>query len=207
MILGITGGVGAGKSTVLAYLAQSYGAKVLELDRVAEKLQQPGGACYEDMLRLLRPYAAAAGREEDILLEDGKFDRKAVAALVFGDKKLLEQLNGIIHPAVREYVTDRVRSASPQELTVIESALLLDEERYDEMCDEIWYIYAPEEVRRERLRKSRGYSDDKITSIMNSQKSDAFFREHCEFIVDTSSNDVEIMYRQIDKGLSLHGIL
>ena len=207
MILGITGGVGAGKSTVLAYLAQNYGAKVLELDRVAEELQQPGGACYEDMLRLLRPYAAAAGREEDILLEDGKFDRKAVAALVFGDKKLLEQLNGIIHPAVREYVTDCVRSASPQELTVIESALLLDEERYDEMCDEIWYIYAPEEVRRERLRKSRGYSDDKITNIMNSQKSDAFFREHCEFIVDTSSNDVEIMYRQIDKGLSLHGIL
>lgn len=206
MILGITGGVGAGKSTVLAYLAKKYGARILELDRVAEMLQRPGGACYENMLKLLRAYAASSGREEDILLEDGSFDRSAVASLVFGDRKLLGQLNGIIHPAVREYVEAQIRNVSPQELTVIEAALLL-EERYDEICDEIWYIYASEEARRERLKKSRGYTDDKITGIMNSQKSDAYFREHCAFVVDNSSDDVENTFKQIDKGLSLHGIL
>ena len=206
MVLGITGGVGAGKSTVLSYLERRYGARLLELDRVAEQLQKPGGACYEDMLRLLRPHAGAAGREISLLLEDGSFNRGAVASLVFSDRELLEKLNGIIHPAVRKYVEELLARVSPRELTVIEAALLL-EERYDEICDEIWYIYASEDARRKRLRESRGYTDEKITGIMNSQKSDAYFREHCAFVIDNSSDDMENTFKQIDKGLSLHGIL
>ncbi len=206
MILGITGGVGAGKTTVLTYLAQRYGARILELDRVAEKLQKPGAACYEDMLKLLRTYTETAGMKGQLLQKDGSFDRSAVAALVFADRALLEKLNGIIHPAVRRYVAEQVKNSAPGELTVIEAALLL-EERYDEICDEIWYIYASEEVRRERLKNSRGYTDEKITGILKNQKSDAYFREHCAFVVDNSSDDVENTFRQIDKGLSLHGIL
>ena len=89
---------------------------------------------------------------------------------------------------------------------VIEAALLL-EEHYDQICDEIWYVYTQESVRRQRLQESRGYSDEKITQMMKTQLPDAYFREHCQFVVDNSSDNVENTYEQIDEGLRKHGIL
>ncbi|HBA63793.1 MAG TPA: dephospho-CoA kinase, partial [Lachnospiraceae bacterium] len=65
-------------------------------------------------------------------------------------------------------------------------AALLIEDKYDEICDELWYIYAGEEIRRERLKKSRGYSDEKIDSIFASQLSEEVFRSHCDVIIDNS---------------------
>jgi dephospho-CoA kinase len=205
MILGITGGVGAGKTTVLTYLAQRYGARILELDRVAEKLQKPGAACYEDMLKLLRTYTETAGMKGQLLQKDGSFDRSAVAALVFADRALLEKLNGIIHPAVRRYVAEQVKNSAPGELTVIEAALLL-EERYDEICDEIWYIYADEDTRRRRLKSSRGYSDERITSMIQSQRSDDSFRALCALAIDNSSENVQNTFWQLDRALALRDI-
>ncbi len=204
MILGITGGVGAGKTTVLTYLAQRYGARILELDRVAEKLQKPGAACYEDMLKLLRTYTETAGMKGQLLQKDGSFDRSAVAALVFADRALLEKLNGIIHPAVRRYVAEQVKNSAPGELTVIEAALLL-EERYDEICDEIWFVYAEESVRRERLKKSRGYTDEKISDMLASQRSDESYRACCSLTIDNSSENIENTYRQLDEALGERG--
>ena len=81
------------------------------------------------------------------------------------------------------------------------------EEQYQLVCDEVWYIYASEEARRRRLALNRGYDQEKITKMMASQKQDAFFREHCQFIVDNSSDSVENTYEQIDKGMKEHGVL
>lgn len=199
-VLGITGGVGAGKSTVLAYLAERYSARVIQCDEAARRLQEPGGPCYGPMAELFGP---------GILLEDGQFDRKKIAELVFSDSRLLKELNGIVHPAVKRYVTQEIeqeKSGGSAPLLVIEAALLL-EERYDLLCDEIWYIYAKEPARRRRLKASRGYSDEKISGIMAAQQRDEYFREHCQFVVDNSSDNVENTYEQIDKGLREHGIL
>ena len=199
-VLGITGGVGAGKSTVLDYLRETYSARVIQCDEAARELQEPGGSCYQPMVELFGQQA---------VLPDGQLKRSEIARLVFGDRNLLERLNRIVHPKVKEYVAEEIRrerAGGKTSLMVIEAALLL-EERYDLLCDEIWYIHTEEKIRRQRLKKSRGYTDEKITGIMAAQKPDEYFREHCQFVVDNSSDNVENTYEQIDKGLREHGIL
>ena len=99
-VLGITGGVGAGKSTVLDYLKRRYGARVLQCDEAAKILQEPGGSCY-------RPVAELFG--EDVLGRDGRFDRGKIAAIVFTQEEFLEKLNAIVHPAVKKYVEKEIQ--------------------------------------------------------------------------------------------------
>ena len=99
IVLGITGGVGAGKSTVLDYLKRRYGARVLQCDEAAKILQEPGGSCY-------RPVAELFG--EDVLGRDGRFDRGKIAAIVFTQEEFLEKLNAIVHPAVKKYVEEEI---------------------------------------------------------------------------------------------------
>ena len=82
----------------------------------------------------------------------------------------------------------------------MEAALLI-ENGYDKIADELWYVYASEDVRRQRLRDSRGYSDEKITSILEKQLDDATFREHCQFVIDNSGSLQEAA-AQIDQRLS-----
>ena len=93
-VIGITGGVGAGKSEVLAYLERCPGCRVIMADRAAHRLEEPGEACYE-------PLTALLGTE--ILDASGRIDRQKMAARIFGDGELLRKVNGIVHPAVRAY--------------------------------------------------------------------------------------------------------
>ena len=89
---------------------------------------------------------------------------------------------------------------------VVEAALLL-EEHYDEICDEIWYIYVDDAARRVRLKQSRGYSDRKIDDILKNQQKDSVFRKSCQFVVDNSSDFVDNTFEQMDRGLKEHGFL
>ncbi len=199
-VLGVTGGVGAGKSTVLAYMQTRYGARAIQADEVGRMLQQPGQECYRQIVAAFGP---------GILKEDGTLRRSALAALVFQDKRKLRRLNGIMHPAVRSFImqeiqTERERGRIP--FAVIEAALLL-EDHYDAICDEIWYLYADSEVRIRRLMESRSYSRDRALEIMSNQLSDEEYRSRCQLIIDNSSNFVENTFGQIDKGLIEHGFL
>ena len=117
-------------------------------------------------------------------------------------EKLLEEVNQIVHPAVRNYLEERIEEARQDEETeilFIEAALLI-EAGYKELMDELWYIYADEEVRRTRLKENRGYSDEKISQIMESQLSEEEFRKECDFVIDNSGK-VEDSYKQIQKKL------
>ena len=78
---------------------------------------------------------------------------------------------------------------------------------YDLICDEIWYVYVDEKNRCKRLMASRGYSAEKVQSIMRNQMKDAEFRGRCDFVIDNSSDFMENTYEQIDKGLIKHGFL
>ncbi|MEY8426112.1 dephospho-CoA kinase [Lachnospiraceae bacterium 46-15] len=199
-VLGITGGVGAGKSTVLAYLSERYQAKVIQADKTAHILEQPGQECYH---RIVEEFG------KEILGADGAIDRRLLGSIVFSDKKSLERLNGIVHPAVREYIIQEIRQEQLTGMTpfvVLEAALLI-EEHYDEICDEIWYVRAGEETRQKRLMASRGYTAEKVREIMQNQLSDALFLKHCQFVVDNSSDFIENTYGQIDRGLVEHGFL
>lgn len=196
-IIGITGGVGSGKSEVLRYLEEQYSAVVCEADLVAKSLQKKGTICYNKIVEHFG---------EEILDANGKINRSHLAQIVFKDTKELQVLNGIVHPAVKTNILGKIRRETKKgtELFVLEAALLL-EEHYDEICDEVWYIYANEEVRKKRLKLSRGYSEEKSEDIFRAQKSRDEFLEHCDRAVDNSRN-FDDTREQIDDMLKSLGI-
>ena len=193
LLIGITGGIGAGKSEILSYIKQHYKCRIYLADEVAHAVKEPGQPCYEKLVALM-------GR--GILNQDGKIDRAAMSSRIFVDKNLLLKVNQVVHPAVQKYLLDRVEEArrDPEvELFFIEAALLI-ETGYKEIVDELWYIHADEAVRRSRLTQSRGYAADKITRIMEKQLSEEAFREACDFELENSGS-LEDSERQIDERL------
>lgn len=192
-IIGITGGVGAGKSAILAYFKEAHEAIVIEADKVGHLLMAPGGACYKKIIETFG---------EDLVKEDQTIDRGKLGAIVFANEERLGCLNKIVHPEVKQWITKEIekeRIKGETKLLVIEAALLI-EDHYDEICDELWYIHTSEEVRRKRLKESRGYSDEKIAGIMANQLSPEQFQESCQIVIENSGL-LEDTYRQIDKQL------
>ena len=188
-ILGITGGVGCGKSAVLSILEKEYGAYVIQADLVAHELMMPGQASY---LAIVKNFG------ESILAKDGSIDRKALGSIVFMDESKLLLLNSLTHPAVKEEIRRRI-AESTDPFIVIEAALLL-EDHYDEICDEIWYVYADRETRFQRLEASRGYTRQKSQSMMDNQMSEEELRRRCQAVIDNSGT-LEETQRQLDEWL------
>lgn len=189
-IIGITGGVGSGKSRVLSYLETKYNAVICQADHVAWKLQEPGQKCYAEIVKSFG---------EKVLNADGTINRGKLGQLVFSDNEKLRKLNQITHPAVKTYILDWIQRVNKKGHTyfIIEAALLL-EDNYNLICDELWYIYCDEDIRRERLKSSRGYTDEKIDTIMASQLSEQIFRKECQIVIDNSGDFDDTCY-QIDK--------
>lgn len=188
--IGITGGIGAGKTQLLSYIREHYNCRIISGDEAAHKLEGKGQPCYEELLSLL-------GAE--ILMEDGTFQKEKMAARIFAENTLLEKVNKIVHPAVKAYIVGELRKEAEKgvyDFFFVEAALLI-EEHYDKILDELWYIYTDEYSRRERLKQSRGYPDDKITQIIKEQLSEGTFRQYCTVIIDNSGS-LEEAYRQID---------
>lgn len=192
-VIGITGGVGAGKSRILNYLEEKYQARILMADQAAHTLKKKGQSCYEPLVRLL-------GRE--VLDEQGEIHKGRMAAMIFSEQKLLLQVNEIIHPEVRKYILGQIeleRKKGEAKFFFLEAALLI-EEHYDEICDELWYIYAEDSIRINRLMESRGYSREKALQIMKGQLLEEEFRKGCQFVIDNSGK-LETALEQIDRKL------
>jgi dephospho-CoA kinase len=192
--IGITGGVGAGKSEILSYLSQKPGIRVMLADEIAHELMEPGHACYDRLRELF------AG--EDIFGQDGSFDRAKLATVVFSDGEKRRRLNDVVHPAVKEYVIreyEEEKKKASLDFLFLEAALLI-EEHYDAICEELWYIYTDSKVRRARLKASRGYTDAKIDGIFQSQLADEVYRKHCRVVIDNNGDPEETM-EQIDQVL------
>ena len=197
-IIGITGGVGAGKSEVLNFIAGRYDATVVEADQVGYLVMQPGKEAYEPVAELFGP---------SVVKEDQTLDREKIAQIVFEDRQLLEKLNAIVHPAVKRYIRRAIQmeQEAGTEIFVVEAALLI-EDKYDEICDELWYIYADENVRMHRLMKNRGYSVEKIRGIRANQLSEEEFESHCDFEID-NSGDFQDTVRQIEQRMRMYEIM
>ena len=188
--IGVTGGVGAGKSEILRYLDNNYSCRILMSDNAAKELEAPGGVLYEPLVRLLEEADAGEGTSGPLLLESGEIDKKEMAARIFSDPQLLAKINELVHPAVNEYIREEIereKKNGEKEFFILESALLI-ENRYDRILDSMWYIYCEESVRGARLKASRGYSDEKIRSIMMSQVSEDVFRSHCDTVIDNTGD-------------------
>lgn len=192
-LIGITGGVGAGKSTILEYIRAHYRCRICLADQVAHEVKEPGQSCYNALVELLGP---------GILERDGRIDKSRMAEKIFREESLLEQVNAIIHPAVQKYLLEKIQKARQDgqtELFFIEAALLI-ECGYKDIVDEMWYIYADEEIRRQRLLESRGYPLEKIEQIMDSQLTEEAFRAGSDFVIDNSGAPEE-SFRQIRRRL------
>lgn len=190
-VIGITGGVGCGKSAVLSRLEETLNCVVLRADEAAMELELKGHDCYDSLVDLL-------GTE--VLNEDGQINRNKMAAMVFDNDELLEEVNNIVHPAVKKYILeqiDKTKKKGNVDFFFLEAALLI-ECGYNSIVDEMWYIFARKDIRIKRLKESRNYSVQKIESIMDSQLSEEEFRKNSDFVVD-NSNSLEDSINQICK--------
>ncbi len=180
IVIGITGGIGCGKSKVCRYLKDKYGAEILTADTIAHEVIEPDGEAYE-------AYYSLFG--EECLLPDGRFDRKKIGDRAFKDPELIRRMNSIIHPAVERTIIRRIRQAETEgkDVCVIEAALLI-EAGYRGICREYWYIYADLPTRISRLLQSRDITEEKIESIVQRQQTEEVFRRECEFTIDNSGD-------------------
>lgn len=197
-VIGITGGVGAGKSTVLDYLENVCGAYVIQADKIGHKVMEPEGSCYQPIIDLFG---------EHVLDSNKYIDRRVVSDVVFKDESMLKKLNALIHPAVKKYILERLEEekTAGRKLFIVEAALLL-EDHYEEFCDEVWYIHTDVEIRIQRLMSSRGYTREKAMSIINNQASEDFFRKHADCVIE-NNGDLERTHCQIAKEVGRNEIL
>ena len=175
-IIGITGGIGTGKSTVLHMMEREAGVYIVETDRLAHTLMEPGQKAYEKIVDTFGT---------QILLEDGTIDRASLGKIVFGDAGKLEQLNAIVHPAVKEYIITDIatkRKSGEVRFYVIEAALLI-EDGYKAICDELWYIYVDREERIRRLIAGRGGDRAKYEAVMENQATEDYYMENCDVVI------------------------
>lgn len=196
LFIGITGGIGAGKSEILNYIRKHYRCEIYLADEVAHQVKKAGTVCFEKLLELL-------GR--DVLGADGEIDKKEMADRIFADRTVLEQVNAIVHPAVKDFLLmhlEQAQQSGEVELFFVEAALLI-ETGYGEIVDEMWYIHADEQVRAARLRNVRGYGEEKIAHIMASQLTEKEFRRASDFVID-NSGELKDSYRQIDEKLEAY---
>ena len=175
-IIGITGGIGTGKSTVLHIMEQENGVYIVETDRLAHTLMEPGQKAYEKIMEVFGT---------QILSEDQTIDRASLGKIVFGDAGRLEQLNAIVHPAVKEYIIADIeakKKGGEVQFYVIEAALLI-EDGYKAICDELWYIYVDREERIRRLIAGRGGDRAKYESVMENQATEEYYMSNCDVVI------------------------
>jgi dephospho-CoA kinase len=161
-IIGLTGGIGSGKSTVAGFLAD-LGAVVVDLDKTGHQVLQRK----EIMDRLLHEF----GRE--ILDDNGEIDRSQLGRKVFDDKGALLKLNAIVHPAIDAIVEEKIQKYQRQDVraVILEAAAMLEAGR-DWQVDEIWVITAPEAAVLQRLYGRPGYSEADVKARIRSQITD-----------------------------------
>lgn len=198
LVIGITGGVGAGKSSVLKALEEHCNCKIILADDVGNTVKEPGQSCYFQIVDLLG---------KDILKEDSTIDKLKMAEKIFANEDILKQVNHIIHPAVEKYILNDIqaeREKNAIDVFFLEAALLI-EAGYVSYLDELWYIFSEKNVRIKRLKESRGYSDEKIRRIMDKQLSDDDFRMYADVVLD-NSNEFQSTFAQIKAECSRLGV-
>lgn len=180
-IIGITGGVGCGKSTVLNLIKNQYNAYIIMADDIAKSLYKPGSSLV---------YKISQEFGEGCISTDGSVNRNYLADIIFNDDDKRNLLNSIVHPLVKKEIIkkiDELKRENSFDYILVEAALFF-EEHYEEFCDEVWYITADINIRKERLKTDRGYTDEKISLIINSQMSQDEYIKKCDHVIDNSGN-------------------
>ena len=184
MIIGVMGGVGSGKSTVLNYLENNYEANIIEADKVAKEVMLPGNDVYNEIVKTFPE-----------VIVDNRIDSKKLAEIVFNDKEQLEKLNSITHPGAVKEIISRIKS-SKNRIIVVESAILLGS-GVEQYCDELWFVFCNRDTRIKRLMQTRGYSKEKCISVIESQPAYEEYNKGADEFIDNSYSE-ENTREQID---------
>lgn len=188
IVVGLTGGVGSGKSTV-ANMLQELGARIIDADRIAREVVAPG----EPALASIRSEFG-----DEVIAETGDLDRAALAARVFEDPERLQRLNAIVHPAVaaraaEEIADQRERGAQ----WVVYDVPLLYENELQGMFTKVIVVVASEAARRQRLRARDGWSDAEIDARLGAQMPLEEKASRADYVVDNEGSLVETR-RQVE---------
>ena len=178
-VIGLTGGVGSGKSLVLESIKDKYDCLVIKADDIGNEVKLKGRECYDDIVSLLG---------EDILGPDKEIIKNKMADKIFSDEDLIEKVNAIIHPVVKKVISEQMDEDNGKHKFIVVEAALLIEAQYFDLFDEVWVIDTDKEVRIKRLMESRGYSLEKCENIIANQndvdyywlQSDIFSNENPE---------------------------
>jgi len=190
LLVGLTGGIGAGKSTVSVLLAER-GAVIVDADQIARDLQLPGSPVLDRM---------AERFGEDIINDDGSLDRAAVAAIVFGDsdeaKQALVDLNGIVHPAMQDEIKRQIVAHADTETIVVLDFPLLGENPRDDIAATV-VVDVPHEVAIRRLVDMRGMDEDDARNRIVSQIDREERLDTATHVVD-NSGDLDQLRAEVD---------
>jgi dephospho-CoA kinase len=159
-VIGLTGGIGSGKSTIAEYLTE-LGAKVVDADKVANEVYNPGTEGWRDVVNTFG---------EEVLTPAGEVDRKKLGEIVFNNPGAMSQLNQMIHPRAYELVKSRLDEYRKQgvEIVVLE-VILLFEAGWDHLADVKWVTVASEDTVVKRLMQERGLREEEILARIRSQ--------------------------------------
>lgn len=181
-IIGLTGGIASGKSTLAAYF-QKKGARVLSADALAWQLARPQGALYQKYVEHFGP---------KILLPDGSLDRRAIGAIVFGDAAQRQWLDAVSHPLLRAAMEAELASAKQKNFSVIILDVpLLFEAGWDKMTEESCLVFVDEEVQLQRLMNRNGYSKAEALERIVAQMPLAEKKRRADRLIDNNGSLAE----------------
>ena len=185
-VLGLTGGIGTGKSQVGEILA-GLGASIINADNLGHKVYEPDTDGWAEVVK-------AFG--EDVLSPSREVDRKKLGGVVFSDPRALERLNAIMHPRIYALIADEIErlKKAGREQVVVEAALLI-EAGWSPLVDEIWVTTSPERLVVERLQKRNGLSEEAIRARIASQMPQEERVKHAAEVIENSSTLSELKIR------------
>ncbi|MBV7327050.1 dephospho-CoA kinase [Chloroflexi bacterium TSY] len=185
-IIGLTGNIATGKSTILAYLA-AKGAHVIDADKLAHVAMYPDGPAYHSIVD-------AFGR--DILDQNGQIVRAKLGAIVFQDPAALKRLENISHPAVYQLAQQEIEQTEAN-IVILEAIKLLDGGQTISLCDAIWVVTASEDTQLRRLREHRGMDEETARSRMSAQSSQEEKVKQADQVINNDGNEAEL-FSQLD---------
>jgi dephospho-CoA kinase len=186
-VIGLTGGIAAGKSTVSEALREA-GAIVIDADTIGHEAYQPGTATQAALIE-------AFGRE--IVADSGEIDRRKLGAIVFADPAQRRRLQDIVWPRMKEMMRQRIADlrAAGADVVVIEAAVLIEADWLD-LVDEVWVVQVPEEIAMQRLMTRNGFSADDARARIRAQITNEERARHAQVIIDNSGS-VEDARKQV----------
>jgi dephospho-CoA kinase len=188
-VIGLTGGIGSGKSTVSDML-RAKGAEVVYADQVGHEVYRPGTEVWDEVV-------AAFGRE--VLSADREIDRRKLGAIVFADAEARRRLNAITHPPMRRLMAERLDELRRRgvRVAVLEAALLI-EAGWVDLTDEVWLTLVPPAVAGQRLVERDGFSQRDAEARIASQLSNEERLKHADVVIDTDCSLAEVA-RRVDE--------